>query len=125
MKCDVIVIIACEKLCNNLRYLGLLDYQKAHTIDYVGFYLCGAANKDDISVFIKNLLNREEYSEIQKDKIRKLLSFIGNTNAKPIDEDFKLFIARNMWQLDSNSWKCMPMLMENERYLVLPIAESV
>lgn len=125
MKSNVIVIIACEELCKGLRYAGMLDYQKARTVDYVGFYLCGAVNKDDVSVFIENLLNSDECSAEQKNKMEKVLGLVKKTNAEPIDEDFKLFVTHNMYQLDFNSWKCMPELMDSDCYLVLPFNEWV
>lgn len=123
MKNNVIVIIACEKLCKGLRYLGQLEYENGLKVDYVGFYLCGAADKDDISVFIKNLICKDEYSQAQKDCFREVLNFVKDNVAEPIREDFKLFIARNMYQLEFNSWKCMPVLMDSNCYLVLPVAQ--
>jgi hypothetical protein len=128
MKSNIIVIIACAKLCKDLQQLRQLYYDNGKKVDYVDFYLCGAANKDDVAAFIKNLLNKDEFSEAQKDKFRKVLNLVKDNIAEPIDEDFKLFIARNMHQLEFNSWKCMTELMDSDRYLVLPTvqkAESV
>lgn len=125
MKSNVIVIIACDKLCKSLRYLGQLEYENGPKVDYVGFYMCGADDKDDVEVFIENLLNQEDFSDEQKDDFRQVLDFAENSDVVPIDEDFKLFIVRNMHRLDFNSWMCMPTLMESERYLVLPVEEGV
>ena len=124
MKSNVIVIIACEKLCKGLRYLGQLEYENGSKVDYVGFYLCGAGNKDDIAVFMENLVHKDEYSESQKDGVHKLLNFIKGNVADPINEDFKLFITRHMYKLEFNSWKCMPELMASDRYLVLPVTQE-
>ncbi len=120
MKSNVIVIIACKKLCKDLQPLRQLEYENGSKVDYVDFYLCGAADKDDIAAFIKKLIDKDEYSKTQKDEFRKVLSLIEGNVAVPIDENFKLFITRNMHQLEFNSWKCMPELMDSNRYLVLP-----
>lgn len=124
MESNVIVIIACAKLCKDLQQLRQLEYDNGKKVDYVDFYLCGAADKDDVAAFIGHLFNKDEFSKAQKDKFRKVLNLVNDNVAEPIDEDFKLFIARNMYRLEINSWKCMTELMHSDRYLVLPMAQE-
>jgi len=124
MESNVIVIIACKKLCKDLQKLRQLEYVNGRKVNYVDFYLCGAADKDDVAQFIKNIINQNEFSKAQKDKFCKLLHLVEGNVAKPIDEDFKLFIARNMHKLEFNSWKCMTELMDGNRYMVLSIAQE-
>ncbi|MBR3662388.1 MAG: hypothetical protein IKN67_03820 [Alphaproteobacteria bacterium] len=125
MESNVIVIIACAKLCKDLRQLKQLEYDNGKKVNYVGFYLCGASDKEDVAAFIKKLIGKDEFSEAQKNKFRMVLNLVENSVAELIDEDFKLFIARNMHQLEFNSWKCMTELMDSDRYLVLPIPQEV
>lgn len=124
MESNVIVIIACEKLCKDLQQSRQLEYEKGSKVAYVDFYFCGAADKDNVAAFIKNLLGKNEFLKAQKDRFRKVLDLVEGNVAVPIDEDFKLFIARNMHRLEVNSWKCMPELMDSNRYLVLPITQE-
>ena len=72
MESNVIVIIACAKLCKDLQQLRQLEYDNGKKVDYVDFYLCGAADKDDVAAFIGHLFNKDEFSKAQKDKFRKV-----------------------------------------------------
>ena len=125
MKSNAIVIIACKKLCNNLRYATKLEYENGRKVDYVSIYLCGAEDNGNVIEFIEGLLSKECYQEKQKEAFKKMLEFLKEAPSQPISEDLKLFIACNMHNIEFNSWKCMPELMSSTRYLFIPIKEDL
>lgn len=124
MKSNIIVIFACPELYNDLFYTGkLLEYENGPKIEYVEFYFCGAKDKENVISFIKSLPVPSEPSLAEK--FGDLLTLAEITRAVPIDENLKMFIARQMFRLDTNTWKCAPATIDSDRYLVLPVPATL
>ena len=113
---NIIVIIACPELCSSFRYANQLDYVNGTKVDKVKFYFCGARNKEGVLPFLRKVFNTDIPQEVND-----IFARAEKTKPVPMDENFLSFITRNMFQLDLKSFKCMPALMDEDRYLVLPV----
>lgn len=128
MKFTSWVIIACPELSDEFKFLGDLTGRNGNDVEDVDVYACGTENADSIASFMESLINKWEAENEKKDEEmskniewhKKFLEAVKNdVYQHQMPKNLKLGIIEQVRRSFSESWKYIPKLNEDERYLYL------